>query len=310
VQTTRSCKKNTPQGTRYPMVSMALVLILAVLFPLHAHGDSHAAPHDTTPRNDATYAPGDTITDRLKGISLTPSPVMGIEEKLGTVLPLDLPFVTESGDSIRLGDIIKEPTILSILYYKCPNACNLLLTSIADVVRSYATKPTAPTIICITVDETETPADARRAKAIAYQALQNNYPPEKWHFLTGSAESIRAVTDATGFHFVKRGDDFDHPLGIVILSPAGKVVRYIMGTDYLPMDVSMSLMEAAAGTLQPTIARVLRACFSYDPQSHRFVFRILQVSATVIFSLIGGFILFLILSGRKRRPRGDGNDRS
>jgi len=52
-----------------------------------------------------------------------------------------------------------------------------------------------------------------------------------------------------------------------VLSPQGKVVRYIMGTDYLPMDISMSLMEASNGTVQPTIARVLRACFSYDPKA-------------------------------------------
>jgi hypothetical protein len=65
----------------------------------------------------------------------------------------------------------------------------------------------------------------------------------------------------------------------------------------------MSLMEASNGTVQPTIARVLRACFSFDPKSHRFVFNILQVSATVIFSLLGIFIVFLVVLGRKRASR-------
>jgi protein SCO1/2 len=230
---------------------------------------------------------------------------MGVDEKPGAFVPLDLRFATETNDSILLRDAVKGPTILSILYYKCPNACNILLTSIATILRSYADKPaTAPNVISLSIDEHETPADAMKARTIAFESIQKPYPADHWRFLTGSDENIDKVTDAVGFRFVKRGDEFDHPMCIIILSPKGKVVRYILGTDYLPVDVSMSLMEASSGTIQPTIARVLRACFSYDPKSHRFVFKVLQVSATVIISLLGAFIIYLIISGNRRRSRG------
>jgi protein SCO1/2 len=229
---------------------------------------------------------------------------MGIDEKLGSMVPLDLPFVTERGDTVRLKDILKGPTILSILYYKCPNACNTLIMNLANVLRLITDKPgPAPNVITMTVDEHETPADAMKAKTIAFETLQKPYPADHWHFLTGSAASIKKTVDAVGFRFVKKGDEFDHPLCLIILSPQGKVTRYIMGTDYLPIDITMSLMEASAGTVRPAIARVLRACFSYDPKSHRYVFNILRVSATVIFSLIGIFIVYLVISGRKRRAR-------
>jgi protein SCO1/2 len=144
-----------------------------------------------------------------------------------------------------------------------------------------------------------------KARTIAFEAMQNQYPADRWHFLTGSDESIDKVADAVGFHFVKKGDDFDHPLCLIILSPKGKVVRYILGTDYLPADIAMSLMEASSGTVQPTIARVLRACFSYDPKSHRLVFNLMRVSATVIISLLAIFITYLVVSGRKRRSKGN-----
>jgi protein SCO1/2 len=156
----------------------------------------------------------------------------------------------------------------------------------------------------MSVDEHETPTDAMKAKTIAFEALQKPYPADRWHFLTGSAASIKKATDAVGFRFVKRGDEFDHPLCLIVLSPAGKVTRYIMGTDYLPIDITMSLMEASTGTVRPTIARVFRACFSYEPKSHQYVFNILRVSATVIFSLLGVFVAYLIISGRKRRAKG------
>ncbi len=275
-----------------------IVATAAILLPLFAHGGhSHktAVSPATHPDSIALLsAPADTAA----------SGVMGMDEKPGAMVPLDLPFVTQTGKSVRLGDVVKGPTILSLLYYKCPDACSILLTSIAGALRPFADKPeTAPNVITVSIDENETPADAMKAKAIAFEAIQKPYPAERWHFLTGSAQSIKRLAGAVGFRYVKKGDEFDHPLGIIVLSPQGKVVRYVLGTDYLPMDITMSLMEASAGTVQPTIARVLRACFSYDPGSHRFVFNILQVSATVIFTLLGIFIIYLVVSGMKRKVR-------
>jgi protein SCO1/2 len=177
---------------------------------------------------------------------------------------------------------------------------------IANVVETFADKPAfAPNVLCVSVDDKETPADAEKEKNIAFESMHGRYPQDRWHFLTGNAENIRKLTRAVGFHYVKKGNEFDHPLGILILSPEGKVTRYILGTDYLPMDISLSLMQASKGVVQPTVARVLRACFSYDPKSHRFVFNILRVSATAVFSLVGLFILYLIVSGRKRRANGN-----
>jgi protein SCO1/2 len=280
--------------TTFARLFVLIAIVSTGNFPVFAHkGEDHAA----TPASD-------TMTDSTPPAAAADTGVMGIEEKPGKMLPLDLSFVTEKGNVVRLRDVVKAPTILCMLYYKCPDACNLLLTSIANVLRTMADGPgKTPNVLCMSVDERETPADAMKARTIAFEAIQKPYPAERWRFLTGSAASIKTVADAVGFRFVKRGDDFDHPLCLIILSPQGKVTRYILGTDYLPIDITMSLMEASEGAVQPTIARVLRACFSYDPKSHRFVFNILRVSATAIFALIGAFILYLVISGRQRRAR-------
>jgi protein SCO1 len=276
-----------------------LIAVSAIACPCFAHGG-----HRHEAARDSEHSPLDSITLPAVAVDSGAAGAMGMDEHPGAMVPLDIPFVTEAGASVRLSDAVKGPTILSLLYYKCPDACSTLLTSIANVLRPFADKPeSAPNVIIISIDENETPADAAKAKTIAFEALQKPYPAQRWCFLTGPAESIKKVTAAVGFRYVKKGNEFDHPLGLIVLSPKGKVVRYILGTDYLPMDISMSLMEASNGTVQPTIARVLRACFSFDPKSHRFVFNILQVSATVIFSLLGIFIVFLVVLGRKRASR-------
>jgi protein SCO1/2 len=270
----------------------SLFVVSVLCATLFAHGGhSHGAG-----------TPGDSLK---KDADTTASAPIGVDEKLGSIVPLSALFVTEKGDTVPLKSLIQGPTIISLLYYKCPNACSLLLMSIANVLRSFADNPEkSPHVLCMSIDENETIADARKAKAIAFQAIQKPYPQDHWHFLTGSDESIDAVADAVGFHFAKKGDDFDHPMCLIVLSPQGKVVRYIMGTDYLPADVSMSLMEASTGTIQPTIARVLRVCFSYDPKSHRLVFNLLQVSATVIITLLAIFITYLVISGKNRNAKG------
>jgi protein SCO1 len=285
-------------GMQQGVAIAAVIAVMEITFPLFAHGGhKHEQPVSQGSSLDSIAIPPVVIDSVASG-------KMGMEEHPGATVPLDVPFITEKGVSVRLQDMVKGPTILTLLYYKCPDACSTLLNAIASVLRPFADKPeTAPNVVCISIDENETPADATKAKTMAFESVQKSYPAERWHFLTGPAQSIKKVAGAVGFRYVKKGDEFDHPLGIIILSPHGKVVRYIMGTEYLPMDITMSLMEASTGTVQPTIARVLRACFSYDPKSHRFVFNILQVSATVIFTLLGIFIVYLIVSGRKRATR-------
>ena len=201
--------------------------------------------------------------------------IVGFEEKPGGYIPLDLPFVSETGRPVKLGDVVKGPTVLTLVYYRCPNACDNLLIDLAAALRPFAAKPgTAPNLVTISFDNRETPADSMKQKTIAFEAIESPYPGDKWHFLTGGSDSIKKVTDAAGFHYARAGNEFNHPVGCIILSPDGKIVRYIIGAEILPMDLTVSLMEASSGTVSPTVARVIRFCFSYDPASVMLMFLI------------------------------------
>jgi protein SCO1/2 len=227
---------------------------------------------------------------------------VGIEEKLGSYVPLDLAFAGEQGEQLTLRQLVHTPTILALVYYRCPNACDFLLTGMASVIKNLGAEPGKEyTVVTVSIDERETAEDAAEAKRIALASIQAPFPEGAWRFLRGSDKSINALAGAIGFRFRKAGDDFDHPLGIVILSPQGRIVRYMNGTDFLPVDLKMSIMEASTGTVRPTVAKVIRFCFHVDPGSRKLVFNTLKVSAIVIFLIAGSFVLYLVLSGRRRR---------
>jgi len=227
---------------------------------------------------------------------------IGIDEKLGGTVALDATFAGEDGSPVTLRQLIHTPTILALVYYNCPNVCDYLLTGVAGVLKGLPAEPgTDFNVITISIDDRETPADARRAKRIGLECIEKPFPPESWRFLTGTVPNIAAIADSVGLRFVRRDTYFDHPVGIIILSPAGKIVRYMNGADFLPADLKLSLLEASEGRVGPTIARFLRICFSYDPTSHKLVFNMLQVVATVTISVAGAFIVYLVLAGRKRR---------
>jgi protein SCO1/2 len=274
------------------------------------HGNSEAggssvkmqqpAGHDTS----AVAADSPPVATAQHTGSNEPEP-MGLEEKLGAMIPLDLKCADQRGDSLTLRQCMKGPTLFTMLYYRCTDACGLLLSGVANALRPLADNPAAaPNFIALSIGEREGPADAAKAQSVADQILRKPYPADRWHFLTASPEVVRKVAAASGFHFVKKGDDYDHPLLLMVLSPEGKITRYITGTDFLSADITLSLMEARTGTIQPTIARIVRACFSVDPKGRRLVFKTLQVSATVILSLLGAFVLFLVLKSRNQRRKG------
>ena len=233
-----------------------------------------------------------------------PEGTVGISENLGASVPRDVRFMDENGSTVSLGSLISTPTILALVYYTCPNVCDYLLLGVAGVLKSVDAVPGADyRVIAISIDDRETPADARRAKRISLETLERPFPPDAWRFLTGDTRSIREVSEAVGYHFARKAAGFDHPVGIVILSASGTVVRYMNGTDFLPADLKLSLLEASQGKVGPTIARVLRFCFTTDPQSHGLVFNLLKVVATVTLSLAAVFIGYLVVSGLKRRAR-------
>jgi protein SCO1/2 len=155
-------------------------------------------------------------------------------------------------------------------------------------------------VLAFSFDETEQPNLALEKKKSYLKMIEKPFPDDAWRFLTGDQENIHQLTDAIGFHFKRQGQDFLHPVSLVILSSEGKITRYIYGTELLPFDLKMALLEASEGRVGPTLSKVLKFCFSYDPQGRKYVFNTLKVTGIVTLLFAFGFFLFLILKGKKQ----------
>ena len=231
---------------------------------------------------------------------------VGITPMLGHEVPLDLIFHDEDGKAAVLGQFIHTPTILTLVYLHCPNICSLLLQNLADVLNQMPAQPGKDYVaLSISFDETETPALAREKKSLFLKMINRPFPAEAWRFLTGDRENIRKLADAVGFHFKRQGEDFLHPVAVIVLSPEGKITRYLYGSDPLPFDLKMALVEASHGMIGPAISKVVQFCFSFDPKGHKLVFNALRVTGTVTLFFAALFILFLFWKGRRRSSDGE-----
>ena len=245
----------------------------------------------------AAWAPGARAWGVLPG-----EVEVGIEEKLGEYVPLDLGFVDADSDSVYLRDVIDKPTVLTLVYYHCPHICMPLLTGVADVVAKTDLKPgTDYDLLTVSFDPVDNPETAGRIRTNITATLGKKLPPNAWRFLTGDSASTARLTDATGFRVKRVDKDFAHGTALIILSPDGKIVRYLYGLTYMPFDLKMAVLEAGKGEVGPSVARVLQFCFSYDPKGRRYVFNMTRVVGAVVLLAAVAFVTTLVVLERKRK---------
>ena len=124
---------------------------------------------------------------------------------------------------------------------------------------------------------------------------------EHWKFFVSDSANVARLTDAVGFKYRKTGNDFIHAAAIVIVSPDGKITRYLNGTYFLPFELTLAITEASEGISAPTVNRILQFCFAYDPVGQRYVLSMTRVSLPII--TLTAVILVLILVVRTSRKK-------
>jgi protein SCO1/2 len=227
---------------------------------------------------------------------------IGIDEKLGGFVPLDLGFLDAGGDSVYLRDVIDKPTVLTLVYYHCPTICKPLLGSVVEVMDKTNLEPGYDyAVLTISFDETDTPESADVIRANFTTALERELVLGAWKFLTADSVTIARLTDSVGFRFQRREKDFAHGTSLIFLSPDGKIVRYLYGLRYMPFDLRMAVSEAGKGSVAPSIARVLQYCFSYDPEGRRYALNLNRVLGTVILLFAVGWAIYISAAGRRKR---------
>ncbi len=228
---------------------------------------------------------------------------IGVVEHLDEFLPKDIYLIGEDGKKVILTDLIDKPTVLNFIYYQCPGICSPLMEGLATVMDKSDLVPGKDyQVFTISFDPSETIGLAKMKKANYLNLLSRKEEVAKgWHFFVSDSVSIAKATGAVGFKYIRTGNDFMHAASVMVISPDGKITRYLNGIYFRPFEFKMAILEANKGKSFSAINSILQYCYSYDPQQRTYVFNITKVGGTAILLLAALTILFVVLLTKTRK---------
>ena len=235
-----------------------------------------------------------------------------VKEHLGDTVPKGASFIDESGKAVKLGDFLdgKHPVILTLNYSSCPMLCSLELNGlVASLKQLDWTAGGEFKIVTVVLDPKETPSQATQSKARYIRQYGREAGASGWHFLTGAESTIKQVASSVGFSygFNEKRNEYIHPAAIMVLSPQGRIARYLYGIEYHPKTMRLSLVEAAEGKIGSSIDQLVLYCFHYDAKEGSYApvaMNIMRVSSGVGATLLGGFLTsFFIAESRKKKKQ-------
>jgi protein SCO1 len=239
---------------------------------------------------------------------------IGIEQRLGESLPMDVKLKNEEGKEIVFGDLFKSgrPVVLALVYYECPMLCNQVLNGLTGSMKGISLDPAKDyDVIAISFDarENEKPGLAANKKASYIERFNRTGSEAGWHFLTGDQPAIDAVTKAAGFKYEwdAKSNQFAHASGIMIVTPEGRLSHYFYGIDYAPKDLKLGLVDAADKKIGSVTDKLLLYCYHYDPATGKYGFAILRALRIAgIATLIGMGAMGFVFWRRNKRTADSG----
>jgi protein SCO1 len=242
--------------------------------------------------NGIMGAPANTRPPRLENV--------GIEQHLDAQVPPDLTFRDDAGKTVKLGDYFgHKPLILNLVYYNCTMLCGEALAGLSSAMRLVKFDVGNEfDVITVSFDPRETSEMAAVKKIDYVKRYGRPNAASGWHFLTGQAESINALTKVVGFQYQydAKSNQFAHATAIMVLTPQGRISRYFYGVDFPPKDLRMGLVEASQGKIGNAVDAVLLYCYHYDPETGKYgamVANILRLAAAATILVMGIFLFIL-----------------
>lgn len=240
---------------------------------------------------------------------------VALDQKLGTVVPGDIPFKDENGRSVTIGDYFGDkPIVLALVWFKCPGICIAIEEGMLLAFREQQFQIGKDyQVLSVSIASEEGP---ELAKAKQTDIIERYGKPEGvkgWHFLTGTKASIARLADAVGYRFAydAKTQQYAHPAGLIVLTPQGKVSHYFYGVEFRPRDLRLALVSAAGGKIGTPVDRVLLTCYHVDLTTGKYnlaIARILQISGGITIAVLFGSIFYLSRKYKARVPSNGGED--
>jgi protein SCO1/2 len=225
---------------------------------------------------------------------------VGFDQRLDEIVPGDIALRDETGRDVRLSDYLgKKPVVLSLVYYECPSLCTMTLNGLVSAMNALGFDAgNQYDVVTVSFEPRESPALATAKKAAYLKRYQRPGAAAGWHFLTGEPEEIKRLTTAVGFRYTwdERTRQYAHPAGVVVLTPQGKIARYLFGIEYAPKDLRLALVEASEGRVGGVVDQAILYCYQYDPMTGKYgtaIMRLLRVASVLTLAALGTFVFIM-----------------
>ncbi len=278
-----------------PVLAAALVLGAAVppAEDPHAGGmnPDHADHQTATPKPVQMKDRTEDVPEAMRDIGIDDS-------KLNNALPRDVKLVDEEGRPVDFGSVFDgtKPVVLTFVYFRCPAICKPLLDVLAEALATLEmTAGREFELVTVSVDPLETRTLTKVTKQRMLKRYGRSHTEKGWRFWRGTAAEIRRLTNAAGFNFkqVEGTREFAHPATLIILTPDGRVSRYLPGIPENPAEhaktLKLSLVEASDGNIGSAIDWFVLTCFHFDPTRGAYT-----LQAQRLMSFGGGATVFLL----------------
>lgn len=233
-----------------------------------------------------------------------------INQNLNSQLPLQTMFTDEKGNKVALGAYFRgdKPVIITPVYYRCPKVCGVVLQELVRGIRELQFTPGQEyEIVTFSFNPRETHTLAKLNKQGYIKLLERPEAAAGWHFLTGSQESIAAVTSSLGFEYAYLEDtgEYAHPVSIMVCTPDGRISRYLMEFPFVPKTLRLSLVEASEGRIGSPVDSFLLFCFQYDHTRGRYAahaMNIMRAGGALTLAVLAIGLLSLWRARRNDQP--------
>lgn len=238
---------------------------------------------------------------------------VGIEEKLGGELDLNLKFKDEAGQIVTLGSFYngKNPVAISLVYFDCPGLCNFHLNGVIDTLKTIKwSVGNQFQYLVISFDPKENNLEhqqlAGQKKANYMKTYGRPGTEGGWHFLTADAETLRALTSQIGFKYkwVPETKEWAHASAAVVTTPSGKISRYLHGIMFDGETFKMALNEAGDGKVGTFVERMIWYCFHYDPKLSKYTLvasRVMKLGGIAIILVLAALLVPMWIRSRREQ---------
>lgn len=229
------------------------------------------------------------------------------EQRLNEQVPLDLQFRDETGQTVKLGSFFNgKPVILAMMYYNCPNICNIAVEDLIENMRDVNFRlGTDYDVVTVSIDPRETPAMAAEKKAEYVKHYNQAGAEDGWHALTGDDAMIQRLARSIGFTYAwdPNLQEYAHPSGVTVLTPQGKIAQYLYALVYSSTDLRLGLVQASENKIGSLVDKVLLRCYQFNPLTGQYtpaIMNIVRIVSLMVFAVLGGFLIRTLYRERRR----------